>query len=153
MPDKTPRTKAEKQSAVHTVMNEFSKGKLRSGSKKGPVVKNPAQAKAIAMSESGQSKPDYDRKAHFKGNPGFPSDPEAKSPPETYAKHESREQEVMGAGYKEHEAAERKSYSPGGTAFSMPRASGAHGFGHTGSQKQGHHRMSGHPGAHRIGKK
>lgn len=130
MPEKTPRTKAEKQNAVHEVMSEFKGGKLHSGSKEGPKVKNPKQAVAIALSESGQSKPS-----------------------EPYAKHESREQEVMGAGYKEHEAAESKSYKPGGTAFSMPRASGAHGFGHSGGQRQGHHRMSGHPGAHRIGKK
>lgn len=33
------------------VMREFSKGELRSGSKKGPKVSEPAQAKAIAMSE------------------------------------------------------------------------------------------------------
>jgi hypothetical protein len=36
---------------VSKVMREFSKGKLRSGSKQGPTVTNPAQAKAIAMSE------------------------------------------------------------------------------------------------------
>lgn len=33
-------------------MKEFSKGELHSGSKNGPVVKNPAQAKAIALSEA-----------------------------------------------------------------------------------------------------
>lgn len=36
---------------VARVMREFSRGELRSGSKKGPEVTNPAQAKAIAMSE------------------------------------------------------------------------------------------------------
>jgi hypothetical protein len=36
-------------------MREFKAGKLHSG-KKGPVVKNPKQAIAIALSESGQSK-------------------------------------------------------------------------------------------------
>jgi len=46
-------TKAQKK--VGTVMREFKKGKLHSG-KKGPVVKNPKQAIAIALSESGQSK-------------------------------------------------------------------------------------------------
>ena len=46
-------TKAQKK--VGTVMKEFKKGKLHSG-KKGPVVKNPKQAIAIALSESGQSK-------------------------------------------------------------------------------------------------
>lgn len=34
------------------VMREFSRGTLRSGSKKGPQVTAPAQAKAIAMSEA-----------------------------------------------------------------------------------------------------
>jgi hypothetical protein len=46
-------TKAQKK--VGTVMKEFKAGKLHSG-KKGPVVKNPKQAIAIALSESGQSK-------------------------------------------------------------------------------------------------
>jgi hypothetical protein len=46
-------TKAQKK--VGTVMREFKAGKLHSG-KKGPVVKNPKQAIAIALSESGQSK-------------------------------------------------------------------------------------------------
>lgn len=34
------------------VMKKFREGKLRSGSKSGPVVKNPAQAKAIQISEA-----------------------------------------------------------------------------------------------------
>jgi hypothetical protein len=34
------------------VMGEFKSGKLHSGSKKGPVVSNPKQAVAIAMSEA-----------------------------------------------------------------------------------------------------
>ena len=46
-------TKAQKK--VGTVMREFKAGKLHSG-KKGPVVKNPKQAIAIALSEAGQSK-------------------------------------------------------------------------------------------------
>jgi hypothetical protein len=46
-------TKAQKK--VGTVMREFKKGKLHSG-KKGPVVKNPKQAIAIALSEAGMSK-------------------------------------------------------------------------------------------------
>jgi hypothetical protein len=46
-------TKAQKK--VGKVMREFKAGKLHSG-KKGPVVKNPKQAIAIALSEAGQSK-------------------------------------------------------------------------------------------------
>jgi hypothetical protein len=41
---------------VARVMREFKSGKLHSG-KKGPVVKNPKQAIAIALSEAGMSKP------------------------------------------------------------------------------------------------
>ena len=37
-------------------MKEFKKGKLHSGSKKGPKVKKRSQAIAIALSESGMSK-------------------------------------------------------------------------------------------------
>jgi hypothetical protein len=37
---------------VKTVMKEFKAGKLHSGSKKGPTVKNPKQAIAIALSEA-----------------------------------------------------------------------------------------------------
>jgi hypothetical protein len=47
-------TKADKK--VGKVMREFGEGKLHSGSKEGPVVKNPKQAIAIALSEAGKSK-------------------------------------------------------------------------------------------------
>ena len=38
------------------VMHEFEEGKLKSGSKKGPVVTNPKQAEAIAYSEADKAK-------------------------------------------------------------------------------------------------
>lgn len=41
---------------VKKVMTEFKNDKLHSGSKKGPLVKNPKQATAIAMSEAGIKK-------------------------------------------------------------------------------------------------
>ena len=47
---------AKAQAKVHKVMKEFKEGKLHSGSKKGPKVKNRKQAIAIAMSESGRRK-------------------------------------------------------------------------------------------------
>jgi len=56
MPMRKPKTKAAKRAAVKEVMGEFKRGTLRSGSRKGPKVKNPKQAVAIAMNESGQSK-------------------------------------------------------------------------------------------------
>jgi hypothetical protein len=37
---------------IKRVMREYEEGELHSGSKKGPVVKNPKQAKAIALSEA-----------------------------------------------------------------------------------------------------
>lgn len=54
-PMKTPKgEKAEKK--VTKVMKEWKHGKLHSGSKKGPVVKNRRQAVAIALSESRKAK-------------------------------------------------------------------------------------------------
>lgn len=40
------------QKKIKKVMHEFKESKLHSGSKKGPIVKNPKQAIAIALSES-----------------------------------------------------------------------------------------------------
>lgn len=42
--------------SVKGVMKEWKQGKLHSGSKKGPVVKNQKQAVAIALSEQRQRK-------------------------------------------------------------------------------------------------
>ena len=42
--------KAEKK--IGKVMREMKEGKLHSGSKKGPIVTNPKQGIAIAMSEA-----------------------------------------------------------------------------------------------------
>lgn len=48
--------KKAKKKRVKEEMDKFKEGKLHSGSKKGPIVSNPKQAIAIALSESGQSK-------------------------------------------------------------------------------------------------
>lgn len=48
------KTKAKKK--VEKVMREFKHGELHSGSKKGPVVENPKQAIAIALSEARKKK-------------------------------------------------------------------------------------------------
>lgn len=45
-----------KNNKIKTVMHEWKKGELHSGSKKGPLVKNKDQALAIAISESKKSK-------------------------------------------------------------------------------------------------
>lgn len=60
-----PRTKAGKQRKAATVMREYARGDLRSSS--GQKVTNPKQAKAIAMSESGQSKSKSKRKGSRRG--------------------------------------------------------------------------------------
>lgn len=52
MVKKKPPTKTAKKAKRKIVMAEFSKGKLHSGSKKGPLVTNPKQAEAIAYSEA-----------------------------------------------------------------------------------------------------
>jgi uncharacterized membrane protein len=49
---KTTKAKAK----VKKVMHEFKEHELHSGSKKGPIVKNPKQAIAIALSEARKAK-------------------------------------------------------------------------------------------------
>jgi len=48
----TPKAKKK----IKKVMHEYKKGELHSGSKKGPVVKKPKQAIAIALSEARKDK-------------------------------------------------------------------------------------------------
>jgi Family of unknown function (DUF6496) len=55
-------SKAAKRQRMHEEMTKFRKGALHSGSKKGPVVRDRAQAIAIGLSESGQSKRKVGRK-------------------------------------------------------------------------------------------
>ena len=48
------RESKKAKSKVHVVMKEFKERNLHSGSKKGPVVTNPKQGIAIALSEARQ---------------------------------------------------------------------------------------------------
>jgi len=48
--------KGKEERKVKKVMGEFGKGELHSGSKKGPVVKDRAQALAIGYSEAKKGK-------------------------------------------------------------------------------------------------
>jgi hypothetical protein len=52
----TMASKMKKNKKIHTVMGEFKRKKLHSGSKRGPKVKSRRQAIAIAMSESRRGK-------------------------------------------------------------------------------------------------
>ncbi len=49
-------SKGKEKKKVKKVMEEYSEGKLHSGSKKGPIVENRKQAVAIALSEARKSK-------------------------------------------------------------------------------------------------
>lgn len=57
IPTKGEKMKKQKKSEnkIEKVMHEFKEGELHSGSKKGPSVKNPKQAIAIALSEARKS--------------------------------------------------------------------------------------------------
>lgn len=48
--------KSRGEKKVAKVIREYSKGKLHSGSKRGPLVRNKKQAQAIAMSEAGKDR-------------------------------------------------------------------------------------------------
>jgi len=57
MPKLTPSSpKKEKKARLKTEFKKFGEGKLHSGSETGPIVTNPKQAQAIALSEAGMSK-------------------------------------------------------------------------------------------------
>jgi len=50
------KKKTASQKKVKKVMHEFKEGELHSGSKSGPVVTNPKQGIAIALSEARKGK-------------------------------------------------------------------------------------------------
>lgn len=83
-----PKETGAQRAKVGKVMGEFKAGDLRSGSKKGPVVTNPKQAQAIALSEAGvAAKPNLQArmkkpggyakggKAKGKGHPAYDGTP------------------------------------------------------------------------------
>jgi hypothetical protein len=56
MKRKKIKKKKLKPSKVGLVLEEFKEGKLKSGSKNGPIVTNPKQALAIGISEAKKKK-------------------------------------------------------------------------------------------------
>lgn len=84
----------------------------------------------------------YDSEPHAPGtkianHPLTPTPAVGKSAPAMVPKGPGRFDGIGGAGHH----------------FGKPPAGGSHGFGHAVHQRHGHHRLSGHSGAHRIGKK
>jgi Family of unknown function (DUF6496) len=53
---KTKKRMPKAKAKIKKVMHEFKEHELHSGSKKGPVVRNPKQAIAIALSEARKAK-------------------------------------------------------------------------------------------------
>lgn len=170
MPIGPTNTKAERAAVVSGEMHKFGKGQLHSGSKHGPVVTNPKQAVAIAMSESGQSKgkapmaKDYDTTAHtgtYHGKDGKAMGAKGDQKPMEYSQKTNAEgassQPVAGheglkggsVGMAEHHGGT----AHGGAPHRFPTAAGAQSFGHPAHLRSGAERRSGHSGAHRIGKK
>jgi hypothetical protein len=68
MPESRAKTKAGKQRHVAKTMREFKEGDLQSSS--GQTVTNPKQAVAIALSQTGQSKPQRNSSGERKGSRG-----------------------------------------------------------------------------------
>jgi hypothetical protein len=65
MPESRAKTKAGKQRHVAKTMHEFKEGDLKNSS--GQTVTNPRQAVAIALSQTGQSKPQRNSSGERKG--------------------------------------------------------------------------------------
>ena len=108
---------------IKKTMEEFKAGGLHSGSKHGPKVKSRAQAIAIGLSEERKEGHKVPKKQTHHGKAADESNPAAPA--------------VISAPTEPH-------WQATGTAKS-------HGFGHDAIKRQGAYRMSGHPGAHRIG--
>jgi hypothetical protein len=66
MPESRAKTKAGKQRHVAKTMHEFKEGDLQSSS--GQTVTNPKQAVAIALQQTGQSKPQRNSSGERKGS-------------------------------------------------------------------------------------
>lgn len=145
-----PKTKSGKQAKLAKVFQEAKQGELHSGSKTGPIVTNPKQAQAIALSEAGMSR------NHGSHNADPPNKNEVYNPslPGPAGPH-GVEGLLAGSGGPTREET-RRPYGYEGTSSHFRRgqpASGSHGFGHGVHQCSGGLRNSGHVGAHRLGQR
>ena len=137
-------------------MEEYKEGGLHSGSKHDPEVHSRAQAIAIGLSEErkeGHKVPEH-KKTHHEG---YEPHVEHEHSNHGHPGHHLRLKEE-GHEFPEHSDPDTKGQFAKGVhghpGIHMSMQTGKpHGFGHTGGMKQGHHRNSGHPGAHRIGGK
>ncbi len=136
--------KAKGESKVGVVQKEFKAGKLHSGSKHGPLVKSKAQAIAIGLSEARAAgehvSPDPSKKHH--------------SPDPWSSQGHTGLTQAMGGRFEPHNDW-RPHVEPAKLGPYPAPSTHAAGFVTHGApeRRQGHLRMSGHPGAHRIGKR
>jgi Family of unknown function (DUF6496) len=157
MPIGPTRTKAQKQNVVHQEMHEFKHGNLHSGSKTGPKVKSRKQAVAIALKTAGLSNKgahqphpatnpgDYDNEAH----PGA----DYKRKGEEFKPGANRSMDAAPRDQEHRDVDRGVGMQPVQNMATRPPPMNAHGFGHGEAQRRGALRLSGNPGAHRIGAK
>jgi Family of unknown function (DUF6496) len=138
---------------MKNTMHEFKEGKLHSGSKEGPEVHSRAQAIAIGLSEERKVK----EKTHHEG---YEPHVEHEHSNHGHPGHHLRMKEEghrVGSSHEQHEHEPMEHYkSPdmhGHPGSHAGMGTKSHGFGHGVSMRKGPMRMSGHPGAHRIGGK
>lgn len=126
-------------------------------SKSAAVRKRATFAENAKHFHHGKKKGAVDRSAHYPGNPGFPSSRHAgTSPPKDYSNEPVAPKNKIADKPLVQNASlgnEVSKIVPHPHQFGKPPIGGAHGFGHSGAQRQGHVRLSGAPSAHRIGKR
>ena len=80
---------------INKVMGEFKRGELHSGSKSGPEVTKPAQAKAIAMSEARKAGMKAPMKKGNGGDVKMPSPAESAASGNRMAEMEAKEERML----------------------------------------------------------
>jgi hypothetical protein len=135
---------------IGTEMHKFKEGDLHSGSKQGPKVKNRKQAIAIALSEARKGKP-----TGMGGADPMERSVAAADVSLSHAAHGERHEDDFNMGLNgTHPGTPAKAAPPKlGPAPAPLPAPRSHGYGHSAPQRVGHLRMSGHQGAHRIGRR